>query len=156
MNIHQQSTILSAIEDLETVTPRVFAQCEECFRSTLLHYHSYERRSALAPPSPHNLLKKSVSSGLNASTFSLIGSEMLESLGRSSTTTGSGSGILVSLPESSTLSSSAAALSHGSKRGWDWRAGLPEDAKAGDFLRVLRLGLAKGLSFGLLGQGGGW
>jgi hypothetical protein len=38
------------------------------------------------------------------------------------------------------------------ERGWDWRAGLPEDAKAEDVLRVLRLGLAKGMSFAALGS----
>lgn len=37
------------------------------------------------------------------------------------------------------------------QRGWDWRAGLSEDAKAEDVLRMLRLGLARGVSYGALG-----
>ncbi|OQE29390.1 hypothetical protein PENSTE_c002G01925 [Penicillium steckii] len=67
LTVQEQFTILSAIEDLETITPRVFAQCEECFRSTLLSNNN---------PSPRDVLKKSVSN-LSASTFSLIGSSDL-------------------------------------------------------------------------------
>lgn len=37
------------------------------------------------------------------------------------------------------------------ERGWDWRAGLAEGSRGEDILRVLRLGLARGLSFGALG-----
>ena len=29
------------------------------------------------------------------------------------------------------------------QRGWDWRAGLPSDAKGEDVLRILRLSVAK-------------
>lgn len=122
------------MEDLETVTPRVYAQCEECFRSTLL-----ERRSSdsFAPSSPRALLKKSVSS-LSASTFSIIGNELLERSG----SVGS-SGVLVPRPGDQEA---------GRARGWDWRAGLPETTKAEDVLRMLRLGLARGLSLGALGS----
>lgn len=38
------------------------------------------------------------------------------------------------------------------ERGWDWRAGLSEDASGQDVLRILRLGLAKGLSLRALGS----
>ena len=31
-------------------------------------------------------------------------------------------------------------------RGWDWRKGLPEGATGEDVLRILRLGLAKGIA----------
>lgn len=40
LSVSQQFTILSAIEDLETVTPRVYAQCEECVQATLREHHS--------------------------------------------------------------------------------------------------------------------
>lgn len=68
---------------------------------------------------------------------------MLGSHSRSRSGSGSGSGILVPRPgqKSETV-----------QRGWDWRAGLPEDAKGSDILRILRLGLARGLSFGALGS----
>ena len=39
------------------------------------------------------------------------------------------------------------------KRGWDWRKGLPEDAKGEDVLRILRLGLAKDIARHWMGQG---
>lgn len=145
LTVSQQFTILSAIEDLETVTPRVYAQCEECFRSTLLS--ASPTGSIAAPPSPRALLKKSVSA-LSASTFSIIGSDMLESA-RTRSASGSGpmstgsSGVLVPRP---------ADKDAGAARGWDWRAGLPEGTKGEDVLRMLRLGLARGLSVGVLGN----
>ncbi|RHZ67279.1 hypothetical protein CDV55_105349 [Aspergillus turcosus] len=157
LSISQQFTILSAIEDLETVTPRVYAQCEECFRSTLIEYHSSERASSggrssaesyVLPPSPRALLKKSVSSLTASSTFSFIGSDMIESA-RNRTMSGSGSvtgsGVLVPRP-----GDGAQTGSH--ERGWDWRAALPEDIKGEEVLKMLRLGLARGLSFGALGS----
>ncbi|KAL4878277.1 hypothetical protein BJY04DRAFT_229842 [Aspergillus karnatakaensis] len=149
LSTSQQFAILSAIEDLETVTPRVYAQCEECFRSTLLEYHSKQSSKAtesyVLPPSPRALLKKSVSSMTASSTFSLIGSDMLESA-RTRSLSGSGSaegsGVLVPRSEGAAQT----------EREWDWRAGLPEDAKGEDVLRMLRLGLARGLSLGALGR----
>lgn len=133
LTVSQQFTILSAIEDLETVTPRVFAQCEECFRSTLLGYHNVPEGASL---SPNAILKKSISN-LSASTFSLIGNELL-----SGPTSAGSSGVLVPRPGDK---------DSGRARGWDWRAGLPESTRGEDVLRMLRLGLARGLSFGSLG-----
>ncbi|KAL4994131.1 hypothetical protein BDV10DRAFT_11513 [Aspergillus recurvatus] len=145
LNPSQQFAILSAIEDLETVTPRVYAQCEECFRSTLLEYHSKQTGKAsdsyVLPPSPRALLKKSVSSLTTSSTFSIIGSDMLGARTRSSSGSAEGSGVLV--PRHSEKTSP--------EREWDWRAGLAEDAKGEDVLRMLRLGLANGLSLAALG-----
>jgi hypothetical protein len=131
LTVSQQFTILSAIEDLETVTPRVFAQCEECFRSTLLGYNVSEG----GPLSPNTVLKKSLSS-LSASTFSVIGNEMF-----SGPASAGSSGVPVPRPGDK----------DGRARGWDWRAGLPETTRGEDVLRMLRLGLARGLSFGSLG-----
>lgn len=133
LTVSQQFTILSAIEDLETVTPRVFAQCEECFRSTLLGYNNAPEG---APLSPNTILKKSVSN-ISASTFSLIGNELF-----SGPTSAGSSGVLVPRPGDKDA---------GRARGWDWRTGLPESTRGEDVLRMLRLGLARGLSFGSLG-----
>ncbi|KAI2733504.1 hypothetical protein CBS147332_519 [Penicillium roqueforti] len=146
LSVSQQFTILSAIEDLETVTPRVYAQCEECFRSTLLEYQSSMRGGLDGPPSPRALLKKSVSN-FSASSFAFIGNDMLESA-RARSGSGShppsvgSSGVLVSTPGDKASAD----------RGWDWRAGLPETAKGGDILQMLRLGLARGLSHGAMGS----
>lgn len=133
LTVSQQFTILSAVEDLETVTPRVFAQCEECFRSTLLGYHNPPEGASL---SPSTILKKSISN-LSASTFSVIGNEMFSGPGSAGS-----SGVLVPRPGDKDA---------GRARGWDWRAGLPESTRGEDVLRMLRLGLARGLSFGSLG-----
>ena len=133
LTVSQQFTILSAIEDLETVTPRVYAQCEECFRSTLLEYQS-STRGETDRPSPRSMLKKSVN--FNTSSFSIIGNDMLESARmRSGSGSVGGSAVFVG----------------GADRGWDWRQGLEEDARGEDILRMLRLGLARGLSCGALG-----
>ncbi|KAG0153004.1 hypothetical protein PDIDSM_1963 [Penicillium digitatum] len=145
LSVSQQFTILSAIEDLETVTPRVYAQCEECFRSTLLEYQSSIRGGSDGPPSPRALLKKSVSN-FSASSFAFIGNDMLESA-RTRSSSGSGptsvgsSGVLVPAPGDKVAD-----------RGWDWRAGLPETAKGEDILQMLRMGLARGLSHGAMGS----
>jgi hypothetical protein len=126
----------------------VYAQCEECVQATLREHHSLGASgsdSHLAPPSPRSMLKKSVSS-LSGSTFSFIGNDMLESA-RVQSASGSGptsvgsSGVFVPRP----------ADKDGQGRGWNWRAGLPESATGQDVLRMLRLGLARGLSFGALG-----
>ncbi|KAJ5558047.1 hypothetical protein N7535_009537 [Penicillium sp. DV-2018c] len=142
LSVSQQFTILSAIEDLETVTPRVYAQCEECFRSTLLEYQSSSRGES-GPPSPRALLKKSVTD-FSTSTFSLIGNDMLESARNrsgSGLTSADSSGVLVRNPDDKSSAD----------RGWDWRAGLPSNAKGEDILRMLRLGLARGLSHSAMG-----
>ncbi|PWY77098.1 hypothetical protein BO70DRAFT_363644 [Aspergillus heteromorphus CBS 117.55] len=150
LSTSQLFTILSAIEDLQTVTPRVYAQCEECFRSTLIQYQSSKRAhtsdSLVQPPSPRAMLKKSVSSLTASSTFSLIGNDMIESA-----RTRSGSGSVGSSAVLVPRADGEAAVSS-EKRGWDWRAGLPEDITGDDILRILRLGIAKGLSSRALGS----
>lgn len=72
----------------------------------------------------------------------MIGNELLERSGSGNTSVGS-SGVLVPRPGDK---------DSGRARGWDWRVGLPETIKGEDVLRMLRLGLAKGLSFGALGS----
>lgn len=125
------------------MTPRVFAQCEECFRSTLLEYYSAGRSSSeFAPPSPRELLKKSVSA-MSGSTFSLIGNDMLESARNGGPASAGSSGVLVPHPSDKDA---------GRARGWDWRVGLSEATKGEDVLRMLRTGLARGLSYGALGS----
>ena len=114
--------LLKAIEDLQTVTQRVYSKCEDCFRSTLAAFWG---RGALA--SPRDLLKKTMSSMTSAGTFSLVGSSMLDS------ESNGGSKALVKTEEEE-------------KRGWDWRKGLPKDSTGEDMLRILRLGLAKDIA----------
>lgn len=170
----QQFTILSAIEDLETVTPRVFAQCEGFFRASMDAYHSGTGSGAEPRlPSARALLKKSLSALTASSTFSLIGSEMLESSARARSASGGSAsadstttGVLVARPHEeqgrkrdrnngisaiSTTTTASASASSG-ERGWDWRAGLSHDAKGKDVLRALRTGLSKTLSFAALGS----
>lgn len=131
LSLPQCFALLKAIEDLQTVTSRVYAQCEACFRSTL---DAYQGRRAPAPS--RELLKKTMSS--MSSSFSLVGSSMLDS--GSSNGIG-GSGALVKPEEDE-------------KRGWDWRKGLPEGATDEDVLRILRLGLAKDIARHWLNEGG--
>lgn len=119
--IPQLYDLLAAIEDLATVSERVFAACEECLQATLRSYRGSK------PPSPHAMLKKSVSNGLsNASNFnfSLIGSEMVGS-GNAGKSAENSSGVLVR-KESDGGNSSAGDVEGMEmevevERGWDWR-----------------------------------
>ncbi len=130
LSLSQCFALLKAIEDLQTVTSRVYAQCEECFRSTL---DAYQGRRALA--SSRELLKKTMTS--MSSSFSLVGSSMLNS--ESSNGIGSSRGLVKPQEDK--------------KRGWDWRKGLAEDAKGEDVLRILRLGLAKDVARHWISEG---
>lgn len=144
----QLRTILAAIEDLQTVTTRVYDQCEECLQSALMQYRSLKTGATSAagtsphdsrPHSPTNLLRKSVSSMSGSfSGFSLVGSELSRGEGVGD------SGVLVPRPGSGGIANANV------KRGWDWREMVKGDAKGEDILRMLRSKLAQGLAFGEL------
>ena len=129
-SLSQSFAILKAIEDLQTVTSRVYAQCEECFRSTLAAYQG--RRT---PASSRELLKKTMSS--MSSSFSIVGSSMLDS----ESSDGVGGSRALAKPQEE------------EKRGWDWRKGLAENATGEDVLRILRLGLAKDIARHWISEG---
>lgn len=139
-------TLLKAIEDIQTVTPRIYRQCEECFRSTISAAHGLQQA-----PAPRDLLKKTVSNATSSSGFSLVGSCMLESGisndggggGGTRTESGSGSGLLILVGEEDQTNDAV-------KRGWDWRLGMSAQATGDDVLRILRLGLARDLTRGWL------
>ena len=121
LSLPQCTSLLKAIEDLETVTGRVYNQCERCFHATLTAFHG----NAL-PASPRQLLK-TMSSMTSASSFSLVSSSMVDSLSSNGMES---NGALVNSQQQE-------------KRGWDWRAGTTSDMKGEDVLRILRLGLAR-------------
>ncbi|KAJ9495470.1 hypothetical protein LTR99_010186 [Exophiala xenobiotica] len=125
--------LLAAIEDLSTVSSRVYDATEECLQAALRNYHGSQ------PPSPHAMLKKSMSSGTNSNfSFSMMGSEMLAKSDLTSTGTGKSagsSGVLVSGQNDDAL------------KGWDWRARFKDkDVTGREVVRVLRIGLAEELS----------
>ncbi|KAL9104510.1 MAG: hypothetical protein Q9163_000541 [Psora crenata] len=119
LSLRQCFLLLKAVEDLETVTGDVYGECEECFHTALIAY-----QGNASPASPRQLLK-TMSSMTSASSFSLVGSSMLDSQ-----TSKGNSGAFVASQQQE-------------KRGWDWRKGTARDAKASDVLRILRLGLAR-------------
>ncbi|KAI5286745.1 hypothetical protein KEM54_006540 [Ascosphaera aggregata] len=151
--VDQQYDILAAIEDLETVTKRVYEQCEECLQSTLWHHTRFDNVSgeedgASSPRKADfsfsistgsgvplkSLLSKSISSEAPVNGFSLIGNELLEAE-----------------EESSDIRSHTKGREHTeSKREWDWRTGIQDGIKGSEILRMLRIQLAKGLSFAAL------
>ena len=166
LSIEQQSNILAAIEDLETVTPRVFAAAQEFFYECLNEY-IYEktgepRKSSSSPRSATDLKKSS--SGLTASSsFSMIDTHMADSsISHATYNTLTSSGVLVPKPDT------AYEYANPIARGWDWRGGLAEtpaettngasgttdsedrNATASPdqkLLRVLRLRLAQGMTW---------
>ena len=136
----QLYALLAAIEDLQTVNPRVYDATEECLQAALRNWHGS------APPSPHAMLKKSVSSGTNSNfSFSMMGSEMMARSEESGRSTGGksvgGSGVLV-----------AGGTTTDVERGWDWRAQFKgKETTGADVLKLLRMGIARGLSIAELG-----
>ena len=126
----QMLGLLAAIEDLETVSSRVYDQVEECLQASLRTYHGS------LPPSPHAMLKKSMSSGTNSNfSFSMMGSEMLARSGESMGGRSEGSAFLVASGKDE------------AKRGWDWRALFKgRDVTGRTVLRFLRERIARELS----------
>jgi hypothetical protein len=131
----QLYALLAAIEDLQTVNTRVYDATEECLQAALRQYHGSR------PPSPHAMLKKSMSSGTNSNfSFSMMGSEMLAGSGTSVGGKSVGSAVLVGKDDT--------------KRGWDWRTQFKDKSSTGaDVLRYLRIGIAKELSIAELDGG---
>lgn len=118
----QIDTLLKAIEDLQTVPPRVYGACNEFFQTVIAS------TPGLKGSSPMDLLKKSTSSMSGTSSYSMVGSSMLASqLQRS-------------------IGNSGTIVKGNVKRGWDWRRGLSAGTTGEDILRMLRFGLAKDLA----------
>jgi hypothetical protein len=138
--VDQMYALLAAIEDLQTVNSRVYDATEECLQAALRNWHGS------APPSPHAMLKKSVSSGTNSNfSFSMVGSEMMARSEETGRSTGGksvgGSGVLV-----------AGGTVKNMERGWDWRAKFKaKEATGADVLKLLRMGIARELSIAELG-----
>ncbi|KAF2127946.1 hypothetical protein P153DRAFT_342945 [Dothidotthia symphoricarpi CBS 119687] len=113
--------LLAAVEDLDTSSSLIRAQCEEVLATALA--------AAYDPSSPdtHNALHKSLSNSTAASSsdqYSMLGS-MDFGLGQSSA-------VLVG----------GGRVDEG-RRAWDWRKGFVRGAKGADVVRVLRLGIAR-------------
>lgn len=123
LTLPQIYALLKAIEDLETIGPRIYASCEAVFQTALENVHGSD------VPSPRARLRKETSGMTGSSAFSMVGSSMLNSKGSLATTGSEGSGVLVSSGQT--------------KRGWDWRQGLRKNASGEDVLRVARLALSK-------------
>ncbi|EED12656.1 nuclear pore complex subunit Nup85, putative [Talaromyces stipitatus ATCC 10500] len=160
LSIEQQSNILAAIEDLETVTPRVYAAAKEFFYECLNEYiyeTTGEPRKSSSSPTPTGL-KKSASGLTASSSFSMIDSHMADSsMTHATNNTIASSGVLVPKPDA------AYEYAKPIERVWDWRSGLAESSAAsggasenedGDsikpdkkLLRVLRLRLAQEMTW---------
>jgi hypothetical protein len=142
LSVEQQSIILAAIEDLETVAPRVFAAVQEFFYECLNEY-IFEKTGET-----RKSLQKSASGLTASSSFSIVGSEMKVDSVSNTSKNGKDSGApLVPRPDTTREYATKSI-----QRGWDWRAGLAESEAGEDevkpenkVLRILRLRLAKGM-----------
>lgn len=119
----QLMSLLRAVEDLQTVTPRVYEQAEALFDAAMADYNGSKTNS---PQDLANNLSKSTSN-LSASTYAMVNSHgSIESAGRDD--------------------------HHSEKvyRGWDWRKGIAlmagKNAKGSDVIRILRVQIAKELA----------
>lgn len=117
----QLFTLLRAVEDLQTVGPRIFAFNETLFTTTL------ENAWGADVPSPRAMLKKETSGMTGSSQFSLVGSSLLNS--QEAMAESGESEVLVGNPNL--------------RRGWDWRKGLKRTSKAEEVLRIVRLVVAE-------------
>jgi hypothetical protein len=122
LTVSQIQTLLRAIEDVQTVGPRVFNACSEFLQTVLAS------AQGLKGSAPSDMLRKSTSNISGGGSFSMVGSSMLASQMKQSM---GGSGVLVK---------------GNIKRGWDWRKGASANMKAEDLLRILRLALARALA----------
>lgn len=118
----QIDSLLKAIEDLQTVSERIYSACDEFFQTVVAS------TQGMKGSTPMDLLKKSTSSMSGTSSFSMVGSSMIASQLQKSI---GGSGVLVK---------------ENLHRGWDWRKGLTAGMTSGDVLKILRYGLAKELA----------
>ena len=114
-------TVTKAIENLQTVPDELYKQCEECLQTSLASH-----RGRAVTESPQKLLK-AMSSMTSASSFSLVGSSMLDAHS----------------DESIESNASRMDSPQNLKRGWDWRSGLAQGTKGKEVLRMLRLSLAR-------------
>jgi len=122
INPYQIEVLMKAIEDLETVSERVFSACEAFFNTVMAS------TQGLKGSNPMDLLKKSSSSLSGGSSFSMVGSSMFASQLNKS------------------IGNSGVLIRENAKRGWDWRKGLAAGMTSKDVLRILRFGLAKDLA----------
>jgi hypothetical protein len=122
ITVAQIDILLKAVEDLQTVGPRVYSACAE-FLQTII-----ASGQGLKGSSPTDMLRKTTSNSSGSSSFSMVGSSMLASQLKQS------------------MRSSGVIVKGNIKRGWDWRHGISASTKGDDILRILRLGLAKDLA----------
>jgi hypothetical protein len=115
--------LLRVVEDLQTIGPRIYANCEEVFQSALDNVFGGD------VPSPRALLRKETSGMTASSQFSMVGSSLLSSKELGTVVSSEGSGVLVKSGEV--------------KRGWDWRKGLRKNLTGADTLKILRLSFSQ-------------
>jgi hypothetical protein len=121
-SLPQLFALMQVVEDLQTIGPRIYAQCEALFQTSL------ENAYGTDVPSPRALLRKETSGMTASSQFSLVGSSLLNSQDNGMVTSGD-SGVLIS--------------NGNLQRGWDWRKELSKTSKGEDVLKIMRLQLAE-------------
>lgn len=122
ITVSQIDILLRAIEDLQTVSSRIYTNCTEVLQIVIAS------GQGLKDSTPSDMLRKSTSNVSGTSSFSMVGSSMLASQLKQS------------------MSSSGVLVKGNVKRGWDWRKGISAGTTGEDVLQILRLGLAKDLA----------
>ncbi|KAK7514405.1 Nup85 nucleoporin-domain-containing protein [Phyllosticta citriasiana] len=125
LSLDDLTTLLGAVEDLQTSPSLVYTQCEEHLQAAMSQGQSQvQGGAAQLNASPPRALKKSISN-LTGSSYSLLG--------------GSGS-LLPSTEGSGVLVAGADAPG---KRGWDWRKGVRKGVTGNDLCTFMRKGIAE-------------
>lgn len=131
ITVTQIDVLLKAIEDLQSVGPRVYSACTEFLQTVVAS------AQGLKGSTPFDMLRKSTSNGSGMSSFSMVGSSMLASQLKQS------------------MSSSGVMIRGNIKRGWDWRQCISAGTGGDEVLRILRLGLARDLAKAYLAEADG-
>ncbi|KAL9604282.1 MAG: hypothetical protein Q9219_000680 [cf. Caloplaca sp. 3 TL-2023] len=149
LSLAQCMDLLKAIEDLQTVAPRVYEQCEECFRCTLVNGRSPQQQQQRQGkrPDAREMLKKSISNVTSeSSAFSLVESELMM-MGGSETRESTGSeGVMVHMVEDAGKGGGVVQRNDEVRRGWDWRKGWSLEASGREVLMRMRMGLARDIA----------
>ncbi|KAI9682911.1 MAG: hypothetical protein M1829_006347 [Trizodia sp. TS-e1964] len=132
LTLPQSFSLLKAIEDLQSIGGRVYANCDERFQSALSNASSQNMSGS------HRNIKKVTSSMTSSSGFSLIDSSMLTS----------------QMSTSQSIENSGVLIKSNVKRGWDWRKIIASDTTSERLLRLLRIGLATQIAHGWVGYEG--
>ena len=134
LTLHQLETLFKAVEDIQTVGPRVFSVAEQFFDTALAGTPATNVTGLRKSTTTTVAVPRDENNNSAASSFVLTGSSFFASQIVSSAAAGN------NVQGNEKVGNSYCEVR---KRGWDWRRGLKPGTRARDVLRIIRLGLGR-------------